>query len=94
MLCWLSLVSAVLDNGILMRVKSVLMAFLTAGGMLIPGNVPNMVVAGKLRITMKKWAIIVVPIGLVLMVVFFVVMFAIWHSRLRCSHDTALNLIL
>jgi predicted cation transporter len=50
------------------------MGLLIAGGMLIPGNIPNIVAAGRLKISMKEWAIIGVPIGLVLMVIFFVVL--------------------
>jgi len=45
--------------------------------MLIPGNIPNIVAAGRLRITMNEWARIGVPIGLVLMGVFFVIIYVL-----------------
>jgi predicted cation transporter len=47
---------------------------LISGGMLIPGNIPNIVAAGRLKISMKEWAIIGVPVGLVVMAVYFVIM--------------------
>jgi predicted cation transporter len=47
---------------------------LIAGGMLIPGNIPNIVAAGRLKISMKEWAVIGLPIGLVIMAVFFVIL--------------------
>ena len=43
--------------------------------MLIPGNIPNIVAAGRLRITMSEWARVGVPLGLILMGVFFVIIF-------------------
>jgi predicted cation transporter len=42
--------------------------------MLVPGNIPNIVAAGRLKITMKEWAVIGVPMGLVLMVIYFVIL--------------------
>jgi predicted cation transporter len=82
-LFWINSLSAILDNATLTAVEigptmampqiiSVVMALLVAGGMLIPGNIPNIVAAGRLKINMKEWAIIGVPIGLALMVVYFV----------------------
>jgi predicted cation transporter len=82
-LYWINSISAVLDNATLTAVEigptmalsqiiSAIMALLIAGGMLIPGNIPNIVAAGRLKINMKEWAKIGVPIGLVFMVVYFV----------------------
>jgi predicted cation transporter len=51
------------------------MGLLIAGGMLIPGNIPNIIAAGKLGITSREWAEVGVPLGLVLMSVFFVILF-------------------
>lgn len=82
-LYWINTISAVLDNATLTAVEigptmalsqivSATMALLIAGGMLIPGNIPNIVSAGRLKITMQEWAKIGVPVGLVLMVVYFI----------------------
>ncbi|MCL4514042.1 MAG: DUF1646 domain-containing protein [Firmicutes bacterium] len=84
-LYWLNTVSAVLDNATLtaaeisikmsaLQVKSILMGLLISGGMLIPGNIPNIISAGKLRIGSKEWAKLGVPLGLVIMVIYFVIL--------------------
>ena len=46
---------------------------LISGGMLIPGNIPNIIAAGKLNIKSSEWARFGVPIGLIAMVIYFVV---------------------
>jgi predicted cation transporter len=85
-LYWVNMVSAVLDNATLaaaeigpalsvQQIKSALMGLIIAGGMLIPGNIPNIIAAGKLEITSKEWARRGVPLGLVLMVCFFGILF-------------------
>jgi predicted cation transporter len=85
-LYWVNMVSAVLDNATLaaaeigpylteMQIKSALMGLLIAGGMLIPGNIPNIIAAGKLGVTSSEWGRIGVPIGLAAMAVFFVILF-------------------
>jgi len=84
-LYWINSLSAVLDNASLTAVEigptmarpqivSAVMALLIAGGMLIPGNIPNILAAGRLRINMKEWAVIGVPIGLSLMLIYFVIL--------------------
>jgi predicted cation transporter len=84
-LYWVNIVSAMLDNATLTAIEisvdmslsqivSIIMGLLVAGGILIPGNIPNIVAAGKLKIGMREWAVIGVPIGLVLMVVYFLVL--------------------
>ena len=81
-LYWINTISAVLDNATLtaaevtpamnpMQVKKLLMGLLLAGGMLIPGNIPNIIAASKLQIKSKEWARLGLPLGLVLMLVFF-----------------------
>ncbi len=83
-LYWLNTISAILDNATLvaveigpeltlMQIKSALMGLLISGGMLIPGNIPNIVSAGRIGIRMKEWAEIGVPLGLVMLIVYFVV---------------------
>jgi predicted cation transporter len=85
-LYWVNIVSAVLDNATLAaaeigpalsltQIVSALMGLLIAGGMLIPGNIPNIIAAGKLEITSREWAEVGIPLGLVLMAVFFVILF-------------------
>lgn len=81
-LYWLNSSSAVLDNATLTaaelspkmglgQIQGALMGLLVAGGMLIPGNIPNIIAAHKLRITSKEWAVVGVPVGLVAMLVYF-----------------------
>ncbi|PLR78893.1 cation transporter [Bacillus sp. V3-13] len=84
LLYWINMISAVLDNATLaaaeispamdfMAIKAILLGLITSGGMLIPGNIPNIISAGKLNITSKEWAKFGVPFGLMTMVVYFVV---------------------
>jgi predicted cation transporter len=83
---WVNMISAVLDNATLaaaeinpvlseLQIKSALMGLVIAGGMLIPGNIPNIISAGKIGITSKEWAKIGIPVGLVTMVIYFVIIF-------------------
>ncbi|MGB9941353.1 DUF1646 family protein [Methanosarcina sp.] len=87
-LYWVNMVSAILDNATLaaaeigpamseLQIKSILMGLLIAGGMLIPGNIPNIISAGKLGITSKEWARLGVPMGLVSMGIYFVIIFVL-----------------
>jgi len=84
LLYWINIVSAILDNATLAAaelsplmgvatVKAVLLGLLISGGILIPGNIPNIISAAKLKITSREWASLGVPIGLALMIVYFVV---------------------
>jgi len=86
LLYWINMISAVLDNATLAAaevspamdgetVRAILLGLLIAGGMLIPGNIPNIIAAGKLKITSKEWAVFGLPVGLVIMAVFFVILF-------------------
>jgi predicted cation transporter len=81
-LFWLNSVSAVLDNATLAaaelapsmnlgQIKFALMGLIVAGGMLIPGNIPNIISAGKLGIKSREWAAFGVPLGAVLMAAYF-----------------------
>jgi predicted cation transporter len=85
-LYWVNIVSAVLDNATLAaaeispalsltQIVSALMGLLISGGMLIPGNIPNIIAACKLGITSREWAEVGIPLGLVLMAVFFIILF-------------------
>jgi predicted cation transporter len=77
-LFWLNMVSAVLDNATLAaaeigpslteaQIKSALLGLLISGGMLIPGNIPNIIAAHALRIKSTEWARLGVPLGLIMM---------------------------
>ena len=85
---WVNMISAILDNATLTaaeispmmgkeQIQAVLMGLLISGGMLIPGNIPNIISAQKLSITSKEWAKLGVPLGLVLMAIYFVWIFYI-----------------
>ncbi len=89
-LYWINMVSAVLDNATLcaaemspamfdqpLTVEAILMGLLISGGMLIPGNIPNIISASKLRITSTEWARLGVPLGLVIMVLLYVIIFVL-----------------
>jgi predicted cation transporter len=77
-LFWLNMVSAVLDNATLAaaeigpslteaQIKSALLGLLISGGMLIPGNIPNIIAAHALHIKSTEWARLGVPLGLIIM---------------------------
>ena len=87
-LYWINMVSAILDNATLaaaeispqmtaFRIRAVLMGLLISGGMLIPGNIPNIISANKLRIRSRMWARFGVPLGLALLVLYFVGLFVL-----------------
>ena len=85
-LFWLNMLSAVVDNATLaaaeltpfmsiLQIKSALLGLLIAGGMLIPGNIPNIICAGKLKIKSSEWAKFGLPLGLAVMLMgFFLLM--------------------
>jgi predicted cation transporter len=83
------MISAILDNATLAAaeispamdqatIQAVLMGLIISGGMLIPGNIPNIIAAGKLNITSKEWASFGVPVGLITMAIYFVILFVIY----------------
>jgi predicted cation transporter len=87
-LYWVNTVSAILDNATLasaeitkgmetLQINSALMGLLIAGGMLIPGNIPNIISANKMKITSKEWAKLGLPLGAVLLVIYFVALFVL-----------------
>ncbi|WAM34962.1 DUF1646 family protein [Caldicellulosiruptor morganii] len=87
-LYWVNMISAIVDNATLAaaeisrdmtdeQVRAIILGMIISGGMLIPGNIPNIISAGKFKIKSKEWARIGVPIGLVLMSVYFVLVFII-----------------
>jgi predicted cation transporter len=80
-LYWGNTISAVLDNATLValevhgmtldRAREAIIALLVSGGMLVPGNIPNVVIAGSLRISSRKWAAVGLPIGLAMLGIYF-----------------------
>ena len=84
-LFWANSVSAILDNATLAaaeiapvmtdrQIKFILMGLLVSGGMLIPGNIPNIVSAAKLNIKSREWARAALPFGGALMLTYFILM--------------------
>src|SRR5699024_6959713 len=83
-LYWINMVSAVLDNATLAAaeispdmgqtmIRDIMLGLIISGGMLIPGNIPNIIAAGKLKITSLEYAKFAVPIGLIAMVIYFII---------------------
>jgi len=80
-LFWANTVSAALDNATLValevhnmtlpRAREAILALLISGGMLIPGNIPNIISAVPLKIGSAAWARIGIPIGLVGLGIYF-----------------------
>ena len=56
------------------QIVAALMGLLIAGGMLVPGNIPNIIAAGKLKIESREWARVGVPVGMAMMLVMFVIL--------------------
>jgi predicted cation transporter len=86
LLYWVNMISAILDNATLTaaeisrqmtdtQVTAIIMGLLISGGMLIPGNIPNIVSASKLKISSKEWAAWGVPLGLIVMIIYFIIIF-------------------
>lgn len=80
--------SAVLDNATLAsaeisikmsseQIRAVLMGLLLSGGMMIPGNIPNIISAGKLKIKSSEWIKFAFPLGLLFLCFYFVILFVI-----------------
>lgn len=87
-LFWVNMISAILDNATLTaaeispalsqkQINAALYGLLISGGMLIPGNIPNIISAGKLGITSSEWAKLGVPLGLILNAIYFVIVFVL-----------------
>ena len=81
-LYWINSLSAVLDNATLASIEIMpslpketlvflLASLILAGGLLIPGNIPNIICASKLGIKSRDWARAALPVGILLMLVYF-----------------------
>lgn len=84
-LYWANTISAVLDNATLAaaeisprmslgRIEFLLIGLLLSGGMLIPGNIPNIICAKQLKITSRDWARYAVPLGLAFLTGYFILL--------------------
>lgn len=89
-LYWINILSAILDNATLAAaeispamseptIRAILMGLMISGGMLIPGNIPNIIAAGKLKITSLEYAKFAFPVGLVAMVGYFIIMLIVGY---------------
>ncbi len=87
-LYWINMLSAVLDNATLAAIEVtpaiddrtltfLLMSLVVSGGMLIPGNIPNIICASKLGIKSKEWVKAAFGLGIVLMIAYFFILTAV-----------------
>jgi predicted cation transporter len=90
-LYWINAISAILDNATLSaaeispamgfnQLTYALLGLIIAGGMLIPGNIPNIISAGKLSIKSKEWMAVGVPIGAAAMGAYFALLLVVFKS--------------
>ncbi|MBT3392861.1 MAG: DUF1646 family protein [Elusimicrobiaceae bacterium] len=84
-LYWINIISAVLDNATLVAAEMVptmsqdtivflLMGLIVSGGLLIQGNIPNIICAGKIKIKSKEWAKTAFPVGIFMLLVYFILL--------------------
>jgi len=85
-LYWINSISAILDNATLAaaeitplmsdrQITFVIMGLIISGGMLIPGNIPNIISSSKLNIKSKEWAKVGLPYGIVFMIIYFFILY-------------------
>ena len=88
-LYWLGVTSAALDNATLAaagiipamsreQILSFTLSLLISGGILIPGNIPNIISASKLGIKSREWARAAVPAGAALLLIYFLALGAVY----------------
>ena len=81
-LFWMNSISAIVDNATLtaaeigpsltpVQQRGILMGLLISGGILIPGNIPNIVAAGRLGISSREWARVGLLAGVPMMLLCF-----------------------
>lgn len=89
-LYWINMISAILDNATLAAaeispamsepvIEAIMLGLMISGGMLIPGNIPNIIAAGKLNITSLEYARFAVPVGAIAMGIGFVIILLLVH---------------
>ncbi|MBL4932498.1 DUF1646 family protein [Clostridium paridis] len=80
--------SAILDNATLasaeisslmtpLHIKTILLSLLISGGMMIQGNIPNIISANKLKIKSSEWICVGFPLGFFILLIFYIIMFVI-----------------
>ncbi len=85
-LYWINIISAILDNATLAasqilpqlterQITFIVMGLIISGGMLIPGNIPNIICASKLNIKSKEWAKYGVGYGVPIMIIYFILLY-------------------
>ncbi len=88
LLFWINTLSAVVNNSTLAAIeispslsvsqqRAALLGLLISGGMLITGNIPNVVAASRLRISSREWARIGIGLGVVLLTLCFAVLLVV-----------------
>ncbi len=86
-LFWINSISAILDNATLAaaevgptmsmsQLAYALLGLTIAGGILIPGNIPNIISAGKLKIKSGEWMAVGLPVGAAAMAIYFAALLA------------------
>jgi len=85
LLFWLNTVSAVVNNSTLAAIeigptlktsqqRAALLGLLVSGGILVTGNLPNIIAASRLEITGRQWARVGLKIGVPLLVLCFLIL--------------------
>lgn len=85
-LYWVNMASAVLDNATMAaaeispamnpeQIQAILMGLLISGGMLIPGNIPNIISSGKLNIKSREWAKAGIPLSIIGLFICYILIF-------------------
>ncbi len=91
LLYWTNMISAVLDNATLaaaeispkmslVQIRFLLMGLLISGGMLIPGNIPNIICSKQLKIKSLDWAKFGLPLGLTMLIIYFIFLNLIFNA--------------
>ncbi len=90
-LYWGNITSTILDNATLAavelgliltasQVKGIMMGVIISGSMRIPGNIPNIIAANKLHISIRAWVKVSVQFALAIMAVYFSILFFKFYS--------------
>lgn len=78
----LNMLSAVLDNATMAAAEinpmlqmrqllAILLSLTVSGGMMITGNIPNIITAGRLKIGMKEWLKVGLPVGAAVLALYY-----------------------
>lgn len=80
----LNMLSAVLDNATMAAAEinpmlhmgqllAILLSLTISGGMMITGNIPNIITAGRLKIGMKEWLKVGLPVGAAVLALYYAI---------------------